>query len=206
MISSESCSCSTSFSISLFCRNCRYQSYGRLPSTLLRDRVGYLPTTQPVMLVMGVGMGGASSPLYGSSAPRSTSYIILSGCATMIGTVSYCVRAAQSCLSTWMSELSNATTAFVSKDGSYSSSRAVVGPTSSSSSITPGSSGLISGNGASSPMSPWNSPSSSVISSVHSKGSLLWFRNRNYFRWFSFLPILLTLAITAVGIGSTCVW
>ena len=69
----------------------------KFPSTLLRDLVGYLPVTHPVMLGMGGGMGGASSPLSGSSAPSSTSCIISWGCATMIGTVSTCVRAAQSC-------------------------------------------------------------------------------------------------------------
>ena len=42
----------------------------------------------PVMSDMGGGMGGASIPLSGSSAPSCTSYIISWGCATMIGTVS----------------------------------------------------------------------------------------------------------------------
>ena len=100
-----------------------------------------------------------------------------------------------------MSSLSNATAAFASKAGSYSSSIAVVGLTSLSSSITPGSLEMIYGNGASSPRRTLNSLSSSGISYVQSKGSLFWFSNRNYFPWFSFLPILSTLAITAVGIG-----
>ena len=51
-------------------------------------------------------------------------------------------------------KLSNAAADFSSKDDSDSSSRAVVGPTSLSSSITPGSSELISGNGASFPRRP----------------------------------------------------
>ena len=146
-------------------------------------------------------MSGAWSPSSVSSVPSSTLYIISFGRSTTIGTVATCAWAAQSCSSTWMSVLSNSAAACSSKAGSGSSSRAVVGPMSLSSSTTPGSSELISGNGASSLRRPLNSPSLSGTSSVQSKGSLFRFRNRNYFPWFSFLPILLTLAITAAGIG-----
>ena len=99
-------------------------------------------------------MDGAWSPSYGSSATSSTLYIISLGRATTIGTVATYDRAAQSCSSTWMSVLYNAAADCASKASSGSSSRAVVGPTISSLSITPGSSELISGNGAYSPRRP----------------------------------------------------